>query len=210
MRGPRCRVAKNRAGWHRSLPKDLRGSDGLEESSRRRGLCSEIGDGEQLPRGFSGPKDGFPCFLALSSRSYPVQLLWEAANWCPRRPLRFLGFDLKRQKFRRHGRLFIGVSVLSRRGFHCEAVLIFQSNSFPRWLGLIRWGRRPGCYELGRAVTVGSVTTSSQLGQLGRPVACQAACDGVPSSRYAGCAQGRDPTSGWAGEEVSAHDREEK
>jgi hypothetical protein len=44
MKGPRCRVAKNRAGWHRSLPKDLRGSGGLEESSRPRGLCSETGD----------------------------------------------------------------------------------------------------------------------------------------------------------------------
>jgi hypothetical protein len=75
-------------------------------------------------------------------------------------------------------------------------------------------GRTPGVLqtrdELGRAVTVGSVITSSQLGQLGRPVACQAMCGGVPSSRYAGCAQGRDPASGWAGEEVSAHGREEK
>jgi hypothetical protein len=32
----------------------------------------------------SDPKDGFPSFLVLSSRSYPVQLLREAANWCPR------------------------------------------------------------------------------------------------------------------------------
>jgi hypothetical protein len=45
MKGPRCRVAKNRVGWHRSLPKDLRGSGGLEESSRPRGVCSETGDG---------------------------------------------------------------------------------------------------------------------------------------------------------------------
>jgi hypothetical protein len=45
MKGPRCRVAKNRAGWHRSLPKDLRGSGGLEESSQPRGPCSETGDG---------------------------------------------------------------------------------------------------------------------------------------------------------------------
>jgi hypothetical protein len=64
--------------------------------------------------------------------------------------------------------------------------------------------------ELDRVVTVGSVTTSSQLGQLGRSVAYRAARGGVPSSRYAGCAQGRDPASGWAGEEVSAHGREEK
>jgi hypothetical protein len=61
--------------------------------------------------------------------------------------------------------------------------------------------------ELGRAVTVGSVTTSSQLG---RPVAYRAARGGVPSSRYTGCAQARDSASGWAGEEVSAHSREEK
>jgi hypothetical protein len=35
----------------------------------------------------SDPKDGFPSFLVLSSRSYLVQLLREAANWCPRHPL---------------------------------------------------------------------------------------------------------------------------
>jgi hypothetical protein len=35
------------------------------------------------PRSF-GPKDGFPSLLILSSRSYLVQLLWEAVNWCPR------------------------------------------------------------------------------------------------------------------------------
>jgi hypothetical protein len=64
--------------------------------------------------------------------------------------------------------------------------------------------------ELDRVVTVGSMTTSSQLGQLGRSVVYRAARGGVPSSRYAGCAQGRDPASGWAGEEVSAHGREEK
>jgi hypothetical protein len=33
------------------------------------------------PRSF-GPKDGFPSFLVLSSRSYPVQLFREAVNWC--------------------------------------------------------------------------------------------------------------------------------
>jgi hypothetical protein len=75
-------------------------------------------------------------------------------------------------------------------------------------------GKTPGVLrtqdELGRAFTVGSVTTSSQLGQLGRLVACRATRGGVPSSRYAGCALGRDPASGWAGEEVSAHGREEK
>jgi hypothetical protein len=64
--------------------------------------------------------------------------------------------------------------------------------------------------ELGRLVTVGSVMTSSQLGQLVRPVAYRAAHGGVPSSRYVGCPQGRDSASGWAGEEVSAHGREEK
>jgi hypothetical protein len=35
-----------------------------------------------LPR-FSGPRNWFPRFLALSSRSYPVQLLWEATNLVP-------------------------------------------------------------------------------------------------------------------------------
>jgi hypothetical protein len=43
----------------------------------------------------SGPKDGFLSFLILSSRSYPIQLLQEVANWCPRRSLRVLGFDPK-------------------------------------------------------------------------------------------------------------------
>jgi hypothetical protein len=32
---------------------------------------------------FSGPKNWFPRFLALSSRSYPVQLLREATNLVP-------------------------------------------------------------------------------------------------------------------------------
>jgi hypothetical protein len=62
-------------------------------------------------------------------------------------------------------------------------------------------GKTPGVLrtrdELDRTVIVGSVMTSSQLGELGRLVACQAARGGVPSSRYAGYAQGRDPTSGW-------------
>jgi hypothetical protein len=31
----------------------------------------------------SGPRDWFPRFVALSSRSYPIQLLWEAANLVP-------------------------------------------------------------------------------------------------------------------------------
>jgi hypothetical protein len=31
----------------------------------------------------SGPRDWFPRFLALSSRSYPVQLLREASNLVP-------------------------------------------------------------------------------------------------------------------------------
>jgi hypothetical protein len=34
------------------------------------------------PRSF-GPRDWFPRFLALSSRSYPVQLLREAMNLVP-------------------------------------------------------------------------------------------------------------------------------
>jgi hypothetical protein len=62
-------------------------------------------------------------------------------------------------------------------------------------------GKTPGVLrtrdELGQAVTT--------LSQLGRSVSRWAACGGVPSSRYAGCAQGRDPASGWAGEEISAH-----
>jgi hypothetical protein len=41
----------------------------------------------QLHPRSSDPKDGFPSFLVLSSRSYLVQLLREAANWCPRHPL---------------------------------------------------------------------------------------------------------------------------
>jgi hypothetical protein len=31
----------------------------------------------------SGPRDWFPRFLSLSSRSYLVQLLWEAMNLVP-------------------------------------------------------------------------------------------------------------------------------
>jgi hypothetical protein len=55
--------------------------------------------------------------------------------------------------------------------------------------------------KLGRSVMMPSV-----LGQLGRPVACQAACSGASASRYAGCTQ----ALGWAGEKVSAHGRDEK
>jgi hypothetical protein len=74
-------------------------------------------------------------------------------------------------------------------------------------------GKTPGALrardELGRAVVLESVMPSL-LGQLGRPVACWAACGGVSSGRNAGYAQGRDPASGWAGEEVSSHDQEKK
>jgi hypothetical protein len=79
----------------------------------------------------------------------PVQFLQEAVNCCLRRPLRVLGFDLNGQKFGRYGRLFIVVSVLSRRGFDREAVLILQLNSFPHWLGLTHRGRLPARYEFG-------------------------------------------------------------
>jgi hypothetical protein len=68
-------------------------------------------------------------------------------------------------------------------------------------------GKTPGVLrardELGQAVVFGSVT-SSELGQLGQPVAFWAAHGGVSSSRFMGCAQGRDPASVWGGEEVSA------
>jgi hypothetical protein len=60
--------------------------------------------------------------------------------------------------------------------------------------------------ELGRSSNGRSVTMPSVLGQLGQPVSCRAARSGASASRYAGCAQ----ASGWAGEKVSAHGREEK
>jgi hypothetical protein len=65
-------------------------------------------------------------------------------------------------------------------------------------LGLLRsWD------DLGRPGDGGSGTTPRALGQ---SVACRAARSGSPTGRYAGCAQ----ASGWAGEKISAHGREEK
>jgi hypothetical protein len=57
--------------------------------------------------------------------------------------------------------------------------------------------------ELGRVAILVSVMPS----QLGQPVAYQAARGGIPLGPYAGCAQEREPAPGWAGEDVSAHDR---
>jgi hypothetical protein len=57
-----------------------------------------LGDGEQLLRGFSIPKGGFPSFLALSSSSFQVQLPREVADWCVRRPLRVLWVRIKIQR----------------------------------------------------------------------------------------------------------------
>jgi hypothetical protein len=48
------------------------------------------------------------------------------------------------------------------------------------------------------------------LSQLGWPVAYRAARGGESYGRFTGRTQERDPASGWAGEEVSAHGREEK
>jgi hypothetical protein len=65
---------------------------------------------------FSGPRNWFPRFLALSSRSYLVQLLREATN------LVTAAFALgsrvysMRGKFWRHGRLFIGENPSTRSG----------------------------------------------------------------------------------------------
>jgi hypothetical protein len=48
------------------------------------GLDFSSFDGIARPHSrFSGPRNWFPRFLALSSRSYPVQLLWEATNLVP-------------------------------------------------------------------------------------------------------------------------------
>jgi hypothetical protein len=45
------------------------------------GLAFSSFDGVARPHPrFSGPRNWFPRFLALSSRSYPVQLHWEATN----------------------------------------------------------------------------------------------------------------------------------
>jgi hypothetical protein len=60
--------------------------------------------------------------------------------------------------------------------------------------------------EFGRPGDGGLGTTPRVLGQLGRLVACRAARSGAPAGHYAGCAQ----ASGWAGEKILAHGREEK
>jgi hypothetical protein len=65
---------------------------------------------------FSGPRNWFPRFLALSSGSYPVQLLSEATNLVPVAFASVLGFDSRRGKFRRHGCLFKGKNPSTRSG----------------------------------------------------------------------------------------------
>jgi hypothetical protein len=68
-------------------------------------------------------------------------------------------------------------------------------------LGLLRsWD------EFSRLGDGGSGMTPRVLDQLGRSVACQATCSGAPAGRYTGCTQ----ASGWAGEKILAHGREEK
>jgi hypothetical protein len=68
-------------------------------------------------------------------------------------------------------------------------------------LGLLRsWD------EFGRPGDGGSGMKPRALDQLGRSVECRATRSGAPTGRYVGCAQ----ASGWAGEKISAHGREEK
>jgi hypothetical protein len=97
----------------------------------------------------SGLKDGFPRFLVLSSRSYLVQLLQEAANWCSRRSLQVLGFDPKRAKIQApwppiyRGFCLISKRILLRSRFDPSIEFVFT---------LVRFnlmGKMPGCYELG-------------------------------------------------------------
>jgi hypothetical protein len=59
------------------------GGDGLKVAVGG-GLDFSSFDGVARPRPRSfGPRDWFPRFLALSSRSYPIQLLREAMNLVP-------------------------------------------------------------------------------------------------------------------------------
>jgi hypothetical protein len=124
----------------------------------------------------SGPKDGFPSFLVLSSRSSPVQLLREVANWCPRRSLHVLGFDPKWAKIRTPWPpIYRGFGLISNRILlrsHFDPSIEFVS-ALVRFLLM---ARTPGVLrtrdELGRAATVGSVMMSNQLSQLGQLVAC--------------------------------------
>jgi hypothetical protein len=80
-----------------------------------------------------------------------------------------------------YGRLFIGVSALSRRGFDREAILIPQSDSFMCLLGLIRREELPARYEFGMN-SLGLLTPGRRRragwAPLGRSVACQTARDG--------------------------------
>jgi hypothetical protein len=81
------------------------------------GLDFSTFDGVAQPhQTLSGPRNWFPRFLALSSRSYPVELLREAMNLVPAAFALVLGFDSRLGKFRRHGRLFIGGNPSTHSG----------------------------------------------------------------------------------------------
>jgi hypothetical protein len=102
--------------------------------------------------------------------------------------------------------IYWGFGLISKRILlrsHFDPSIEFVSTlvwiiSMGKNLGLLRSWDRPGDGESG--------TTPSALNQLGRSVACRAARSGAPAGHFMGCTQ----ASGWVGEKISAHGREEK
>jgi hypothetical protein len=112
-------------GRDRSKTERMHGDSYLEFHVTGDGLKVAVGGGLDFssfdgvarphPR-FSAPRNWFPRFLALSLRSFPVQLLREATNLVPAVFASVLGFDSRRGKFWCHGHLFIGENPSTSSG----------------------------------------------------------------------------------------------
>jgi hypothetical protein len=69
-----------------------------------------------LTRDFPTPRMGSLASLFSPRGPSSVQLLREVANWCPRRPLRVLGFDPKRAKILAlWPPIYLGFGLISKR-----------------------------------------------------------------------------------------------
>jgi hypothetical protein len=100
----------------------------------------------------------------------PIQLLWEAANWCLRRPLQVLGFDLKRAEIQAlWSHIYRGFGVISKR---IRSLSYFDPSIdlISVLVGINPKGKTPGAIrvrdELARAADPVSATLS-QLGSAG-------------------------------------------
>jgi hypothetical protein len=106
-----------------------------------------------------------------------------------------LGFGSCGSKFGQYGRLHIGVSALSRRGFDREAVLIPHSDSDMLQLGLIRKGELHARNEFGLSLGT-MVTMEADWDSTG----CWAARDNWATPNcYSGHVRRKGKKPSWAG-----------